>query len=153
MLDLRSISKLAVRAWAQCSVAGLVTGAAIYLISGPLPLVADVDPGVGYWLSSILFAPLAETLLLWPMLRYLPMTSANSKALFAGVFWGALHAIQRGPIGWATAGPFVVLSSFFLVVDGRNGPKAAVWLTSLVHALYNLSMLGLVHGVAAGASS
>lgn len=145
--------KLAALAWTKCLIAGLITGVAIYFLSAPLHLASEVDLGIGFWLGSILFAPLAETLLLWPMLRYLPVASPNSKALFAGVFWGALHAFQRGPMGWATTGPFIVLSLFFLAVDGHKGPKAAVWLTSLVHAMYNLTMLGLVYGITAAASA
>lgn len=90
-------------------------------------------------------APLLETLLLWPLLVYFPARSEFCKALVCGILWGGVHALARGPIGLGVTLAFGIFSVVFLRVRNVNGSRVAVVATTIIHALHNITLIGLAY--------
>jgi hypothetical protein len=103
-------------------------------------------PTVGEFASSVLFAPLAETLLLAGGLRLLSALTANTMlvAAISGLLWGALHATFGVIWFFGTVWSFFVFSCLYLTWR-KVSFKHAYVAAAVPHALINLTaLLGLV---------
>jgi len=119
----------------------------VLAILAGIPAEALETPGVKInirdFLSAVIFAPLAETLILAGMLVLMPRRCGIvPKAVIAALIWGGLHAIAAPFWFFGTVFSFFVFSCGYLVWRQKSfacGFTAA----TLPHALINLSVFVL----------
>jgi hypothetical protein len=95
----------------------------------------------------VIFAPLAETLLMLPIFKLIKHFTINfwATVFINALAWSCLHSLSMPVWGIFTFIPFVIFSVAFLTWE-THSKKYAFCITACIHALHNLlaGMLGLL---------
>lgn len=116
------------------------------LLPGDMPEFEG--PPVVLVLGLVVFSPVVETLLMWPVLMALRQFFSGWVALASGsaLAWGFFHSLFAPAWGLTVAWPFFVFTVCFLAWERRSRWEALL-VTALVHALHNaVPALALVAG-------
>ena len=92
----------------------------------------------------VIFAPLAETLLMIPIFKILEKYSNQIIVLsvLSAAIWGVLHSLMWLPWGAVVFFPFMVFSLSFQAWK-KKSLNSAYWITFSVHSLHNLGAVSL----------
>jgi len=97
-------------------------------------------------LAVVVIAPLIETVLMNVICRGLKafFSSMVVVTCLSAVFWAGVHSLANSPIwGVGVFWPFIIFSGV-LLAWWEKSPRLAFWMTFAIHALHNLTTLGLV---------
>ena len=93
----------------------------------------------------VIFSPLAETLVMWPILALLKrlMSSYWAIAFVSALIWAGLHSLAWMPWGLYIFWPFLLMSLAFLHWQ-RVSDTHAYWMTCLIHMVHNGAAVALM---------
>jgi hypothetical protein len=126
------------------------------LLAGLLQLaVPDAQmpafPEAGLWLYFLLvvFAPVAETLLMVPPLLLLNRFLGTAPAVAgSAILWGVLHSLTAPTWGLVAWWPFLIFSSILLIWRQKRSLSAGMLVVMAIHALQNgVAGLALLFGM------
>jgi hypothetical protein len=110
-----------------------------------------VFPETGLWLYFLLvvFAPVAETLLMVPPLLLLNRFLGPAPAVAgSAILWGALHSLAAPSWGLVAWWPFFIFSAILLIWREQRSLTAGMLVVIVIHALQNgVAGLALLLGV------
>ena len=88
--------------------------------------------------GSIVFAPVVETALMFPLIRFIQSFSNNKLIIscISGLIWGVFHVIVKGWIAILTSWPFFVFTLLLLAWKPISNRMAYVHVVTC-HVLYN----------------
>lgn len=115
------------------------------LLAGLLQLAVPdaqmpVFPEAGLWLYFLLvvFAPVAETLLMVPPLLILTRFLGPAPAVVgSAMLWGVLHSLTAPTWGLVAWWPFLIFSAILLVWREQRSLAAGILVVIVIHALQN----------------
>lgn len=133
------------RAWLAILIGAALTLSGSLLLSWGAstiaPTLARPDfalRGFGAFAMLVLFAPLAETLIMAVVLTLLArFVSPTLAVLASAAIWGIAHSLQATVWGLVVWWPFLVFSMLYLVWRQRGTP-AAIGVATTTHALQNI---------------
>jgi hypothetical protein len=135
----RPVRSYAWRAWLISVIPTYVIGSIVVgVLDLPGPQLPDTSP---IFLVTFLlyFAPVVETLVMWPILWILRRLIGGQLLVAAAsaVIWGVLHGIHSVAQGLTITWGFFVFSMCFMEWE-KKSKLTAIGVTALVHMLHNL---------------
>lgn len=110
-----------------------------------LPNLAFPFPTWVLFLGIVIFAPVAETLLmLGPLLLVDRLAGPGAAAVASSALWGGLHSLSAPAWGLVAWWPFLVFSAILLFWRSRGRLWRGVALVMLIHAMQNSVPFALI---------
>ena len=105
----------------------------------------DQNPAVAFF-DLIFFAPIVETLLMWPLIALLRLLSKSTWviALLSALCWSACHSSEVAAWGIAVFPLFVALSICFVEWWKNRSALRALCVTSMFHMIHNTCFFTLM---------
>jgi hypothetical protein len=108
-----------------------------------IPVQKNDPKSIAVVVSAIIVAPIAETLLMIPVLWLLGLVIKQPAriAALSAVLWGIVHVFSVGPFGLVTSWPFFIFSLMMLARRDRSF-RSGYWRVVICHSLYNAVLFG-----------
>lgn len=119
-----------------------------YMVNITFPNATQPDLGDGFiimFIGVVLFSPLLETLLMWPIVFVLGLMKRSTwiTAILSALLWACLHSLSAPIWGITTFWTFVVFSIAFIEWRKISFSKA-YWTTCFIHMFVNLIAFVLI---------